>query len=274
MKKILVPTDFSANANNAAKLARQLSANANVEIHLLHVVFTPADWDKMTDEMKDEYPESKSKVDQATQDMLSLVENPNLIGATVKGHLGYGNAQDEITKYIKNNAIDLVVVGSHGTSSKADLFIGSNTQRVMRSTDIPVIAVKESFELSALNKLVFASNLDKDAEVPFKKIKSLCDTINAEIELLYVNTPHNFKSTTEIDELVSKFKSNVNCNDSITIINEYEVPTGILKHCQHVMADMAALVNHRKAYAAHYQMGVTETLVFHADFPVISINVN
>lgn len=274
MKKILVPTDFSANALNAAKLARQLSANSGAQIHLLNVVFTPADWDKMTNEMKAEYPESQGKVDKATQDMLLLVEDPNLVGASVKGQLAYGNAQDEITKFIKKNDIDLIVVGSHGTSSKADLFIGSNTQRVMRGTDIPVIAVKETFEFDSLNKIVFASNLDKDAEAPFKKIKAFCDSINANLELLYVNTPHNFKSSSEINELVDKFNSNTKSSDPITIINDYDVPLGILKHCQSNNADMAALVNHRKAYAAHYQMGVTETLVFHADFPVVSVNVH
>ncbi len=271
MKTILVPTDFSTNALNAGKLARILSTNSGATVHFFHVVFTPTDWDKMTDEMKEQYPESKQKVLNAEKSMSELIAEPSFLGAPVDSTIGFGNPTEKISAFIKNNAIDLVVVGSHGTSHKADLFIGSNTQRIMRNTNVPVIAVKEDFKLDKINKVVFASNMDTDAVEPYKKLEAICNALTVDLALLYVNTPHNFKSSEEIDTVISSFQKSINNNSKVAIRNDYDVAQGILTYCQTNDVDMTALVNHRKAVAAHYLMGVTETLVFRADFPVISI---
>ncbi len=132
MTTILVPTDFSSNAFNAGKLARMLSANSGAKIHFINVVFTPTDWDKMTEEMKEQYPESRQKVLEAESNMAALASDPNFMGASVESTIAFGNPTEKLASFIKNNKVDLVVIGSHGTSHKADLFIGSNTQRIMR----------------------------------------------------------------------------------------------------------------------------------------------
>ena len=274
MKRILIPTDFSANANNAAKAALLLAKKSNAELHFYHAVFTPTDWSKMTDDMRSNYPESAKKVDDAQRQMDMLISDPMFKGVNVKATMAYGNVTDELTKFLAKNEVDIIVVGSHGTAHKADLFIGSTTQRIMRTTNIPVMAVKDSYDLSSIKKIAFASNLDKDAYEPFKKIDKLCKELDIELELLYINTPHNFKNTDEIDELVMKFQKAVNTDKKVVVRNDYEVSYGILEYCKQHKSDIATLVNHRKAYKAAYLVGVTETLVFQADFPVVSVNVS
>lgn len=274
MKQILIPTDFSSNAYNAGKVAILLAKKSKAELHFYHVVFTPTDWGKMTDEMKARYPESSQKVELAQSSMEKLISDPIFNDVKVSYTIGYGNTTDEIGKFLNKNEVDLIVVGSHGTTNKADLFIGSNTQRIMRNTNVPVMAVKDTFELSSLNKVIFASNLDKDAFEPFKKMAKLCNALKVDLELLYINTPHNFKNSDEIEEIIETFQTNVNTNKSVHIRNDYEVAYGILKYCKINNADIAVLVNHRKAYKAAYLVGVTETLVFQANFPVVSINVS
>ncbi|QSE98097.1 universal stress protein [Fulvivirga lutea] len=274
MKRILVPTDFSSNANNAAKVALSLAKKSGAELHFIHVVYTPSDWNKMTDEMKEKYPESSHKVESARLSMEKLVSDKIFDTIKVAKTLGFGNPIEEINHYLSKNEVDLIVVGSHGTSHKADLFIGSNTQRIMRSTKIPVVAVKDSFKLEDLNRIVFASNFDKEAEIPFKKMEAISNALGAELDMLYINTPHNFKTSEEIDTVISKFLKEIDSNKEIHVRNDHDVAKGILSYCKKTNADMAVLINHRKAYKAHYLMGVTETLVFQSDFPVISMNVS
>ncbi|MEQ8924970.1 MAG: universal stress protein [Fulvivirga sp.] len=274
MKRILVPTDFSSNANNAAKVALSLAKKSGAELHFYHVVYTPTDWDKMTDEMKEKYPESSHKVESAKMSLEKLVSDKMFDTVKVAKTLAFGNPIDEINHFLSKNDVDLIVVGSHGTSHKADLFIGSNTQRIMRSTKIPVVAVKDSFALKELDRIVFASNFDKEAEVPFKKMEAISKALGAHLDLIYINTPHNFKTSEEIDVVISNFLKSTNSNKDIQVRNDHDVAKGILSYCKKAGADMAVLINHRKAYKAHYLIGVTETLVFQADFPVISINVS
>ncbi len=103
-------------------------------------------------------------------------------------------------------------------------------------------------------------------------LKSICDVINAELTLFYINTPHNFKTSAEVNDIISSFKSSIGDSPKVEIRNDHDVAQGILTFCKENNIDMAALVNHRKAVAAHYLMGITETMVFLADFPIISIN--
>lgn len=274
MKKILIPTDFSSNADNAANLAVKLASNSGASLHFIHVVFTPTDWVKMTDTMKSKYPESQQKILDAEAKMANLISKFNDLNAAVESTIEFGNTIDRINAFTRDNQIDLIIVGSHGTSNKADLFIGSNTQRLMRSTHIPVIAVKDTYQLKSLDKIVFASSLDREAVEPYKKLKSICESLDVSLELLYVNTPYNFKDTDEIEKVIHQFAERVGFNNKVTIRNDYDVANGILMHCQKNSIQMAALINHRKAMSANYLMGVTETLVFHADFPIISVNIS
>lgn len=274
MKRILIPTDFSSNAYNAAKAALLLAKKSKAELHFYHAVFTPTDWSKMTDDMRSHYPESARKVDDAERLMDKLITDPIFKGIEVKSTMAYGNVTDELAKFLSKNEVNLIVVGSHGTNHKADLFIGSTTQRIMRSTNIPVMAVKDSYDLNSINKIAFASNLDKDAFEPFNKMDKLCKELDVELELLYINTPHNFKNSDEIEEIIKNFQSNVSTDKKVVVRNDYEVSYGILEYCKRNKADVATLVNHRKAYKAAYLVGVTETLVFQADFPIVSINVS
>ncbi|MDN4164456.1 universal stress protein [Cytophagales bacterium LB-30] len=276
MKTLLVPTDFSANSYNACKLARTLAGSTGAEIHLLHVVYTPADWELMTDEMKSHYPESQKKVSDAEAKLKELSQDVLFTGVDIKSSLAYGAPIDSINRYLSKQEVDLVVVGSHGSASKADLFIGSNTQKVMRNTHVPVIAVKGNYELPEVNKILFASNFGADAHAPFQRIRKIAQALSAELELLYVNTPHEFKNSEDIEAILDAF---IDANKAkgevkVSVRNNKDVAQGILTHCQNIKADMAALVTHRKASSAHYLMGVTEHLVFKAPFPVISINVS
>ncbi len=274
MKRIVIPTDFSSNAYNACKLAQKLAKKTGAELHLLHVVFTPSDWDKMTDDMKSKYPESQHKVVEAEDAMKKTLSDTIFKGLKVSGTIAYGNPIEEINQFLAKHPTDMIVVGSHGTSNRGDLFIGSNTQRIMRSTKIPVVAVKSTYEVEKITKMVFASNFDADAEVPYKKISTICEALDVDLDLLFVNTPNHFKDSDEIEAITTKFLKKVGSTGTVHIRNDREVAQGILKYCKNNKMDMAVLINHRKAHAAHYLMGVTETLVFHAEFPVISINVS
>ena len=67
MKRILIPTDFSEDAYKAALLGSIIAKQASSELHFIHVVFTPTDWNKMTDVMKEKYPESSHRIEVAKQ---------------------------------------------------------------------------------------------------------------------------------------------------------------------------------------------------------------
>ena len=137
MKKILVPTDFSDQAFNALKAAAGIARKSNAEIVLLHIIDLPQE---TMDMIKPGYdlPEIMFFKESAEARLTQTSFSPELSGLTVSQILKLGRTFSEVTEVAKANNIDLIVMGSHGASGFKELFIGSNTEKVIRTSEIPV----------------------------------------------------------------------------------------------------------------------------------------
>ncbi len=64
----------------------------------------------------------------------------------------------ELLKSAEAHNADLIVMGSHGASGFQEMFIGSNTEKVVRNSDVPVLVVKREEPEFKADKFVFASD--------------------------------------------------------------------------------------------------------------------
>jgi universal stress protein A len=55
----------------------------------------------------------------------------------------YGRAHDEIVKCAEEQKADLIVMGTHGRTGLAHLLVGSVTERVVRTSKVPVLTVPQ-----------------------------------------------------------------------------------------------------------------------------------
>ena len=140
-KKILVPTDASDNSRRALKIALELAGSYQAEVLLLHVSYTPqAYWGytisygiTVTQEQLDQNGEL------ALEATLSGIEQGNII---IKKRIESGHPVTVILDLIKKEAIDMVVMGSHGYGAITGSVLGSVSQRVLQRADCPVLIVK------------------------------------------------------------------------------------------------------------------------------------
>jgi nucleotide-binding universal stress UspA family protein len=65
-------------------------------------------------------------------------------GAALRGHVRTGAAHEELLRFAAENAIDLIVVGTHARSGPAHVLLGSVAERVVRSSHLPVLTVTPS----------------------------------------------------------------------------------------------------------------------------------
>src|SRR5690606_1434524 len=141
MKKILVPTDFSSQAFNAVKSAASTARGNDTEIILLHII----DLSQETmDMIKHGYDltEIIIFIDAADQQLREVVISAELSDITVSIVLRLGNTFNEVNDVDKEIKVDIIVMGSHSASGFKQLFIGSNTEKVVRSSEIPVLVIK------------------------------------------------------------------------------------------------------------------------------------
>lgn len=136
--KIAVAIDGSENALRAAKHAIQL-AQLVPEAHL-DIIYV-ADYSKAKDErLLAQSPESLSlKREQKVHPILELATK-----AGVKADITMlkGNPSLEIIKYVNDNDIDQLVIGSRGLSTFQEMVLGSVSHKVMKHVDCPVTVVK------------------------------------------------------------------------------------------------------------------------------------
>jgi universal stress protein A len=145
-KTILVPHDFSASANHASALARDVAKVHGARLVLLHVVELPYQVTPDTVIMPDANGAPVNirdyAVTTAEQHLTDLVARLGKDGVAASSVVRVGNAVDEILRYANDDQMDLVVMGTHGRTGLAHVIVGSVAERVVRGARMPVLTVR------------------------------------------------------------------------------------------------------------------------------------
>ncbi|MES2748601.1 MAG: universal stress protein [Bacteroidota bacterium] len=274
MKKILVPTDFSDHAYYALKVASQIAKKNGGEIVLLHMLELP---NQAGDALGSGHalPEIMLFKNSAINKLEELMDDPTLDGIPVSEIIQFELAFDGILKVSEKNNIDLVVMGSHGASGFKEMFIGSNAEKVVRNSEVPVLIIKKDAGEFNVNKFVFAADFSDEIKKPFAKVVDFANKFGAELELAMINTPSSFKPTHIALDIMKKFVSNFDIsNYTINIYNDVNVENGILNFSNHINADLIGVSTHGRKGIAHFFNGsISEDLVNHSKRPVVTFKI-
>jgi nucleotide-binding universal stress UspA family protein len=148
---ILVPTDGSETSRFAVDNAVDIASKYGATVHALYVVDVDAtsyglgteQVDRIRQGHLDEMPEVKEDADEATGYVAEVAEEH---GIEVEEHLRVGEPARAIRKFVDENDIDMIVMGSHGRSGLSRVILGSVAEKVLRRTHLPVLVV-DSHEL-------------------------------------------------------------------------------------------------------------------------------
>ena len=187
---------------------------------------------------------------------------------------------NEINEIVKEQEIDLVVMGSHGASGLSGLFVGSNTEKVVRTCEVPVLVIKKRRENFYIKEAVFASDFEVENMAAYNRAIKFFKMLGANMHLVYVNRPNQyFKNNVEINEQIELFMSVAHHGDNtkdgkVTILNDYSIEEGIYNYAKKVEANLIALPTHGRKGLAHFFKGsIGEDIANHADLPVITFKI-
>jgi nucleotide-binding universal stress UspA family protein len=274
MKRILVPTDFSKHAEDALKAAAQIAKKNGAEIFLLHLLELP---NQMNDAVTNgsSIPEVMLFIKKANEKLQKIKEEPHLQGITITTTVQFEKAFDGILSFNKKNKIDLIVMGSHGSSGIEEILIGSNTEKVVRLSDIPVLVIKKNLDTFNIKNIVFASDFSTEIKKPFLKMIEFAKIFDANLILVMICTPNSFKTTSLAEKTMKNFIADFEVkNYSMQIYNDSNIETGILNFSNTVDADLIGLCTHGRTGLSHFFNGsISEDLVNHAIKPVITFKI-
>ena len=269
MKTILVPTDFSDHALYAQKVATSIAHQINAEIKLVHVYNLPLAEFAEQYYYEEFYKQIKTE---AEEKLNALLEMDSLKEIRVSKHIVTNMQMWELATDEKFKDADLIVIGSHGKSGLNKLFIGSNTEKIIRLASAPVLTIKNKHLDFSVKKMVFASDFFSESYAVFEKIKFFADLYDAHIYLLKVITPKDFEPTPISIMLLENFVEHFNLTDySINIYNATSIEKGITDFSDEINADLIAIETHGRTGITHLINGsLAEDVANHIDRPVLS----
>ena len=275
MKKILVPTDFSECAEHAAEVAANLAKRTGARLYMLHIMDIPVYDRNDSFQSFSDAAEGIFWMKLVKKRYKELFARPFMKGVNAVEVIQYDGVYSTIAKQAAEHDIDLIVMGSHGDSGAHELFIGSNTEKVVRIAECPVLTVKNRHQDFDLKNIIFASNFYGEAKENFAKLFNFIKLFDAHVHLVKVITPDHFESTEQTNKLVADFRAEWRIdNCTVHVINESTVHAGIGYATGVVNADAIAMETHGRTGISRFFYGSqTESVVNHAEIPVLSVKI-
>ncbi|PZX53968.1 nucleotide-binding universal stress UspA family protein [Algoriphagus ratkowskyi] len=282
MTKVLVPFDFTEQAQNALDLTTHLSNKfENVEITVLHVIEVPSASGMGTmggGEMLPVYEnqiffiELMNRRKQQLKDLESQYASNNYV---LKTKIVLGNAFQNISSAIIDQNPDLVIMGSKGSSGMEEVLLGSNAEKIVRTSHCPVLTVKGAINPETFKKIVFASDFKDDQDELAERLKTIQKLFDADLYLVLINTPGNFESTRESARRIKNFANKYSITHAVAeIYNANSEEAGIVEFAEDIDADMIAMATHGRTGLIHLFTGsIAEDVVNHAKRPVWTFRV-
>lgn len=271
MKKILVPCDFSKPAINAFRVALGIAAKAKATVHLINVIELPVLHDTvLMPVLSFEAALLEEMKEKADKKFEKIIEKYKTDGVKVVSRLEFGAPFKTILNYVDDQSIDLIVMGSHGASGFREFVIGSNAQKVIRTSKVPVIIVKDFFK-GPIKNIVFPNSLDTEfQEELLMKVKAVQEFFKARLHVVFVNTPLNFTSDEVTYAKLTGFaKRFMLKNYTLNIYNHINGEEGISQFADKMKGDMIAMGTHGRKGLAHLINGsLTENVANHSSRPI------
>ncbi|TYP76040.1 universal stress protein [Aquimarina intermedia] len=276
IRSILVPTDFSTQAESALRVAAQIAKKTNAKIYLLHILELPLHLtDLMSTGNPAPAPEAVFFMKRAHQKFEEIMEQPYLEGLEVIETVSFEGILDGIIDASDKNEVDIIVMGSHGSSGFEELFIGSNAEKVVRTSKKPVLVIKEDCNIFEVNDFVYATNFDDEDKKNLVAASKFAKQIGAKLHYVWINTANGFKTTYEIEEKMNNLIKGLAIeNYSLNIYNDDSVEKGILHFAASMKAGLIGISTHGRKGISHFINGsLSEDVVNHAKRPVLTYQI-
>lgn len=273
MKKIIIPVDFSECSEYALKAAAKLSNKFGSSLILVHMLEMPMAYS----EHDQDYGKSiLFMIKNAEMKMEELMTRDYLKGVPVQVIIKHLTVFPEIDDLAEEHQASLIVMGSHGDDGFAS-FLGSNAEKVVRNSKIPVLILKDELKDVNFNNSVFVSNFKVEAIDAYRKAKDFFSLINVKPTLLFINKPDGgFVSTSEMKSRFENFlmKADGNLDNLKYFANydDYSVPQGVKYYASENDIRLICIPTHGKSsISKFFNSSVSLDIANQSSYPVLTV---
>lgn len=273
--KILIPTDFSVQAEFAYLMVKKLEAMAQLDIHFLHVLVVP---DTVSMNAAGEI-ETCGEIDvnylvkQREIAERKLANLEKVYGNNIHTRFVLGKITDAILEFSETNHFDLIVMGTKGAWGIKEKLSGSETQAVARRARVPVLSLMCDRSDLEIKNILFVHDFSHPMREDMSLVDKMIRAFGSKLHLLQIISGNVEEGKSTVENNMKKFAelnqiSNYECH----VINDKDVENGVIHFNQVINMDIICIGTHGKGGLFH--QSATEKLINHLFKPVISFHLN
>ena len=278
MKTLLIPTDFSATSKHAAEYGYKLAKQIKASVVLCNSVILPAEipqaglvvwpleeYDVLIEGSTDELKKLKS----------SLTKNSEGFKPTVTYINTAGILTDVVSDICATMNIDLIVMGTHGSTGLTSFFLGNHSRNMIEYATCALLLVPPTAVLKPVKKIAFAT----DFTYPEDDLKSIYQLIpiakllNAEILVthIYNEKQQNAHFKHWLNEFLSELSNKANyAHIYYRLVKDTNTENGLDWLCSHGQVDILAMVHRRHNFLYNFINGNhTQKMARHISIPLL-----
>lgn len=269
MKTILVPTDFSEIADNAALYAASLARLTKAKIILFHSFHIPIPVNDVPIIVVSVEELEKVNKEQLENVKKTISSDELLIECVTK----IGFAVDEVLNYSRQNNIDLIVMGITGGTLINEYLIGSSTTDVIRKTKTPVLVIPEKCKFKKMSKIVLASDYsditDKSVLAP---LHEFIDLFKAKLLVVNVMAVEEVPTVEKAVSGVQLEHYLEGVEHDLYFSSNNDVVQGLNEFVDEEKADMIAMIPRKhNVFQRIFNEGNTKKMTFHTHIPLLAL---
>lgn len=276
MKKVLLPTDFSANAWNAISYALQFYKDEECRFIFLHT-YSPALYrvdyaiggpaqSGIPDAMIDI---SLSGLEKTVQDAQVHFPNPKHSYDTMSA---FNLLTDEINDVVEREDIDVIIMGTQGATGAAEVLFGSNTVFVMRKASVAVLAIPENSRHTKIKNILFPTDfLTFYKRRELRPLVEIAKKNDAKITVLHIAEKSGLSENQEknraflaecLEDVLHTFKD----------VGKQRLPSAINDYINAHDFDMLAMMNRKHSFLERllFRQNV-DSVGFHVKIPFLAL---
>jgi nucleotide-binding universal stress UspA family protein len=267
MKHILVPTDFSDDARNAAHYAARLAEKLKASVTLLHAYMLPTPVSEVPYVMinAEEMQKENEEIARVETDKLKASYNVD-----VNYIVRLGFPSDEIEAVIEDNEIDLVVMGMKGKGT-IEKMVGSTTTSTLKKIRSPLLIIPEKAGYKDWKQVTYATDYSYEFNSQvYNPLIDLLRTFAAQLNIVHVMKAADEGKSQPVSgeqQLETAFS---NVPHQYDVITDAHVKHGIQSYLQDHPADLLVMVTRDRGFWERlFGKSHTKEMVYNTHIPLL-----
>jgi nucleotide-binding universal stress UspA family protein len=269
ISKIVVPTDFSAPAEQALNYAIELAKKTNASITLLHINQVAMVDASMPAET---YQFLVKEIEEVTKEGMDKLAKNLLIpsGVAYTTETRYGFVSEEICEIAKKDEADLIIMGTTGASGAAEILIGSNTASVVAKSAVPVLVIPKDLNFKEYTRIVYATDYNEPEFPALMRLIYFAELFDCPLDVIHVKSDADKYFNAE-NNFFKKNKANITYpNIHYIQLEKGDVIQSINHYVEENHGDLLVMAKHNRSFFDRlFHRSLSKKMAYHTKIPLL-----